>query len=56
MKKYGFNLRDEPGGNFLIIGIYVDHSGFAGRFKVLTTSAKRTDLVWAVDYLNQKFA
>ena len=56
MKKNGFNLREEPGGNFVIIGIYVDHSGFAGRFKVLTTSAKRTDLVWAVDYLNQKFA
>jgi putative CRISPR-associated protein (TIGR02619 family) len=56
MKKNGFELREEPGGNYVIIGTYVDHTGFAGRFKVLTTSAKRTDLVWAVDYLNQKFA
>ncbi len=56
MKKNGFDLREEPGEDFVIVGTYVDHTGFAGRFKVLTTSTKRTDLIWAVDHLNQKFA
>lgn len=56
MNNNGFDLREEPGENFIIIGTYVDQTGFAGRFKVLTTSAKRTDLVWAVDHLNRKFA
>ncbi len=59
MRKNGFDLREEPGSDsssVAVIGTYVDRSSFAGRFKVLTTGTRRTDLVWAVDYLNQRFA
>ncbi|MCL4514100.1 MAG: putative CRISPR-associated protein [Firmicutes bacterium] len=55
MKRTGFDLRDEGGGHYVIIGIYVDRSGFGGRFEVNTTSSRRSDLAWAVDQLNQKF-
>ncbi|HHU98200.1 MAG TPA: putative CRISPR-associated protein [Petrimonas sp.] len=59
MKKTGFYLRegtadDKP--TWEIIGEYIDHEGFGGRFKVLTTADQYHDLVWAVDQLNQKFA
>jgi len=38
-----------------IIGTYVDRNGFGARYEVLTTSIDRTDLIWAVDYLNRNY-
>ena len=58
IRKTGFHLREESLDNkvsWSIIGEYVDDSGFGARFKVLTTTDRYDDLVWAVDQLNQKF-
>ena len=59
IKRTGFHLVPEhmEGGRLVpdrIIGTYVDGTGFGARFAVLTTGKSRTDLVWAIDNLNQK--
>lgn len=54
LKRTGFYL-DDIGSSCRVVGTYVDHTGFGARFVVLTTGKKRTDLVWAVDRLNQLY-
>lgn len=61
IKRIGFHLvpsHIENGREVLdrIIGTYIDHTGFGARFAVLTTGTKITDLVWAVDMLNQRYS
>jgi len=61
LKRTGFHLvpGHMEGGRQIpdrIIGTYIDHTNFGARFAVLTTGSSRTDLIWAVDSLNQKFA
>lgn len=49
IKGIGFEVRDER-----LIGTY-RHDDFGARFEIFTTATTRDGLIWAADYLNQKY-
>lgn len=55
IKGIGFEVKDEGGNQYRLIGTYQDEDGFGARFWLHLTDESLTALTWAADQLNQKY-
>lgn len=55
IKGIGFEVKDEGGNQYRLIGTYQDKDGFGARFWLHITDESLTALTWAADKLNQTY-